>query len=178
MAGFLGGLITGLMCTVIGVYLTWLSGKGDRKKAKELADAQARIAQLEEEKRRWEVLERFTPRITVRGTPLNGQCITVTDSVPFRVAEVDYLNADGVPVSSQAVDLAGTSVQIAIDEAKVTEVQKQGCDPEDGSFSMSFRINIEVDGMTKSCLLPVKVAVNSAVKLESMPPLGMQLPSK
>jgi len=73
------------------------------------------------------------------------------------------------------INRTGTCVQVPIDESKVTEVQKQGCDPKDGSFSMSFRIHIEVDGMTKPCLLPVGVAVNSAVKLEPLP-LGMQLP--
>jgi len=174
MAGFFGGLITGLFFTAIGVYLTWVSGKVDRKKAKELADAQARIAQLEDEKKRWQALEGFTPRIEVRGTPRNGQFITVTDSLPFRVAEMDYLAADAVTVASQLVDQTGTSVNVPIDESKVSEVQKQGCDPEDGSFSMSFRIHIEVDGVTKPCLLPVKVAVNSSVKLEPMP-LGMPL---
>ena len=174
MAGFFGGLIIGLICTLVGIYLTWRAGKGDRKKARELADVQTRIAQLENEKRKWEVLERFTPRIAVRGVPPTSQFITVTDSVPFRVVEMDYLTADCVTVTSQFVNRAGTRVQIPIDEFKVTEVQKQGCDPGDGSFSMSLRIRIEVDGFTKSCFLPLKVAVNSSVKLEPMP-LGMQL---
>lgn len=174
MAGFFGGLITGLICTVVGMYLMWLSGKGDRRKARELADAQIRIAQLVEERIKWEALERFTPRIAVGGTPTNSQFITVSDSVTFRVAEMDYLTSNGVKVCSQVVDRAGTGVQIPIDESKVTEVQKQGCDPKDGSFSMSFRIHIEVDGVMKPCLLPVKVAVNSAHKLEPMT-LGMQL---
>jgi hypothetical protein len=173
MAGFLGGLVTGLVCAVIGIYLMWLAGKDDRKKARELAEAQIRIARLEEEKSKWQLLERFTPRITVRGMPTNDQFITVSDSVSFRVIKMDYLTANGVKVASQAVDRAGMDVQIPIDEFKATEVQKQGCDPEDGSFSMSFGIHVEVDGMTKTCLLPVKVAMNSAVKLEPM--LGMQL---
>ncbi|HYG98543.1 MAG TPA: hypothetical protein VD837_05375 [Terriglobales bacterium] len=177
MAGFFGGLIIGLICTFAGVTLTWLSGKGDRKKARELADAQARISELEEEKSKSEVLERFTPRIVVGGTPPSSQFITVTDSATFRVAEMDYLTSQGLKVSSQLVDRTGTSVQISIDESKVTEVQQQGCDPRDGSFSMSFRIHIEVDGVMKSCLLPVKVAVNSSVKLEPMP-LGMQLSNR
>jgi hypothetical protein len=177
MAGFISGLITGLICTVIGVYLTWLAGKGDRREAKELADAQLRIAQLEDEKNSWQALEGFTPRIALGGAPPTNQFITVTDSNLFRVAEMDYLNANGVEVASQLVNRAGTGVQISIDDSKVSEVQKQGCDPGDGSFSMSFRIHIEVNGRTKRFLLPVKVAVNSAVKLESMP-LGMQLPKK
>jgi hypothetical protein len=178
MAEFIGGLITGLVCMFVGIYLTWLSGKSDRTKAKELADAKIRIAQLEEEKNKWQLLERFAPRITVRGTPASGQFITVTDSAPFRVSEMDYLTADGIKIASQPVGQTGTGVQIPINESKVTEVQKQGCDPGDGSFSMSFGIRIEVNGMTKTCLLPVKVAVNSAVKLDPMPPLGMQLQKK
>lgn len=74
--------------------LVWLLGKRDRTKARKLTEAQERIAQLEEEKNKWQLLERFTPRITVRGTQTNGQFITVTDSVSFRVIEMDYLTAN------------------------------------------------------------------------------------
>jgi hypothetical protein len=168
MAGFFGGLITGLICTLVGIYLTWLAGKDDRRKARQLADAQTRISQLETEKSRREALEQFMPRIAVVGTPPSSQSITVTDSGRFRVAEMDYMTAEGVKVATQLVDRTGTVVQIPIDESSVTEVQKRGCDPRDGSFSMSFRIHIEVDGGMKPCLLPVKVAVNSVHKLEPM----------
>lgn len=125
--------------------------------------------ELEQEKNKWQLLERFAPRIAMGGMPPNNQFIKVTDSATFRVAEMDYLTGNGVKVSGQVVDRAGQGVQIPIDESKVTEVQKQGCDPGDGSFSMSFRIHIEVDGMIKPFLLPVKVAVNSKLSLEPMP---------
>lgn len=174
MAGFLGGLITGLLCAVVGMYLTWLFGRDDRRKARELDAAQIRIAGLEEERNQWRLMERFTPRIAVMGTPRNTQFVSVTDVVKFRVVEMEYLTANGSAVASQSVDQAGRSVQIPIDENKVTEVQNQGCDPTDGSFSMAFRLHIEVDGTMKPCLLPVKVAVNSLHRLEPMP-LGMQL---
>jgi hypothetical protein len=166
MAGFVGGLVAGLICGVGGAYLMWLSGKGDRTKARMLSDAQIRITQLEQEKIKWQLLERFAPRIALRGTPTSGQFITVSDSGPFRVVQMDYLNAGGVQIASDSVDRAGMSVQIPIDESKVTEIQRQDCSPEDGSFSMVFRIHVEVEGMTKTCVLPVKVAVNTAAKLE------------
>jgi hypothetical protein len=162
IAGFIGGLITGLICTIVGVYLTWFSGKSDRRNAAELIEAQARIAQLEEEKNKWKALERFTPRIAVGVTPSNNQYIRVTDSATFRVTEMDYLTTNGVKVTSHFVDQAGLDIKIPIDDLKVTEVQEQGCDSGDGSFSMLFRIHIEVDGMMKPCLLPVRVAMNSA----------------
>jgi hypothetical protein len=130
--------------------------------------------ELEQEKNKWQLLERFTPRIVVGGMPPNNQFIKVTDSATFRVVEMDYLSANGLKVSGQVVDRAGQGVQIPIDESKVTEVQKLGCDPGDGSFSMSFRIHIEVDGMTKPFLLSVRVAVNSKLSLEPMP-LGTML---
>jgi hypothetical protein len=177
MAGFIGGLTVGLICTATGVYVTWLRGKSDRRKATELADAQAKIAQLEEEKRNWQVLERFAPRIAVAGAPPNNQFIMVTNSAPFRVVEIDYLTAEGIKVTGHSVDRTGRGIQVPIDESKVTEVQKQGCDPSDGSFPMSFRIHVEFDGMTKAFLLPVTVAVNSALKLEPMP-LGIHPPKK
>ncbi len=169
MTGFISALITGLICMGIGAYLTWLWGKTDRKKARELTGAQIRIAQLEDEKNKLQILERFTPRIAVSGMPRNNQFISVTDSVTFRVIAMDYLTADGLKVTDQLVDRAGTGVQIPINESKVTEVQEQGCDATDGSFPMSFRIHIEVDGMAKAFLLPVRAAVNSAVKLKPLP---------
>ncbi len=172
MVAFTIGLITGLVCGAVAVYLAWLSGRDDRTKARLLSDAQAKAALLEQEAKKWKALEGFTPRITVAGAPPHNQFITVTDSAEFRVIEMEYLTATGLEMANQSVDRAGRSVQIPIDESKVTKVQEQGCDPNDGSFSMSFRIHIAVDGMTKPFLLPVKVALNSAVKLEPMP-LGL-----
>ncbi len=174
MAAFIFGLITGLSCGFIGIYLAWSSGKDDRAKARLLADARARITQLEEEAKQLKYLDGFIPRISVAGTPPNNQFIAVTDSTEFRINNVDYLTADGLEVATQLVDRSGRGIQIPIDESKVSEVQKHGCDPSDGSFSMSFRICIAVGEVTKPFLLPVKVAVNSDVRLEPMP-LGLPL---
>ncbi len=130
---------------------------------------------LEQDKTKWQ-LERFTPRIAIGGAPPSNQFITVTDAETFRVVEMDYLTANGTKAASQVIDRTGKGVQIPIDESKVTEVQKQGCDP-DGSFSMSFRLHLEVDGMVKPFLLSVRVGVNSTVGLEPMP-LGAPLRSR
>lgn len=123
---------------------------------------------LEQLMSKWQLLERFTPRIAIGGTPPSNQFITVTDSATFRVVEMDYLSSTGAKVASQSVDRSGKGVQIPIDEANVTEIQKLGSE-KDGSFSMSFRINIEFDGTTKPFLLPVRVAVNPKLNLEPTP---------
>ena len=130
---------------------------------------------LEQDKTKWQ-LERFTPRIAIGGAPPSNQFITVTDTATFRVVEMDYLTANGTKAATQVIDQTGKGVQIPIDESKVTEVQKQGCDP-DGSFSMSFRLYLEVDGMVKPFLLSVRVGVNSKLGLEPMP-LGTPLRSR
>jgi hypothetical protein len=156
----LAALIIGLICAAFGALLTWLFGAPDRKLARRALEfqtaasqAQLRVAELEAEQNRRDFFDRFTPDTKLHGASPKDQFLRVSAPEQFEISLVEYLNADGAKVASQAVTRsAATSIDIPIERANLTKIRNVGpvVSTWDRSASAVLRLTLHKDGLHKT----------------------------
>ena len=144
-------LTVGIAGALIGALVTYLLGAKDRRLARVAAEAQRKLAELEEDKRKWDSLERFSPKAFVVGEPPREQLIRLESEEEFEVTDVEYLTSKGVVVSRQSVRKAGKTIDVPVEDSRVLEIQMIGPrNSWDGSAHINFRIHLRVSGREKT----------------------------
>jgi len=150
-------LLIAAVGAIFGSLITWALGAGDRKLAKEVlaaqeaaGRAQAKIAELEGDRKEADTFTRFRPRIQILGAP-GQQSIKLEASEPFDVEEIEYLNGIEARVASEAVNRSGTGIEIPIITGYLTEVNNIGpwIDNSRMLTEIIFRFSIRQSGHSK-----------------------------
>lgn len=146
-------ILIAVVGAVVGSFVTWLLGSRDRTQAREalhlqqqLTGAQQRIAELETHRSLIDEVSRFSPRCSI----VSGALRLEADD-PFEVEPVDFLNANGVKVGTEAVGKTDKVFSIPIDHKHVISVMNMGpwVVTYDHSATIVFRIHLRKNGQRK-----------------------------
>src|SRR5712664_606364 len=107
-------VLLALAGAVLGSLVTWLLGLGgsrrETKAHEDLAKAQQRLAEVEEERATWErryrSLAAFAPAARLVGTSPDPQFIVIQASEPFEAVRLDYCIDTGATILSQTLSAA------------------------------------------------------------------------
>jgi hypothetical protein len=150
-------LLIAVIAALVGAAVSWALGSGDRKQARQalstqqaLLATQQRVAELEAERSQREALTSFVPRTRVfaHGT---DQFVRLEAAETFQVESMDYLNGTGAKFWSQSVDQTGISINIPLDQNRLTEIRNAGpwTNAWDHSAEASLRFDISKSGQPK-----------------------------
>jgi len=144
---------------ILGWLLQYLFPSRD---ARRLAEAQERLATIEQARAEWEEKYRrlvgFTPRTQIVGYGPGSQSIMINANEEFEALQLDYLLDDGVCVVSQNPDShRGREAQIPLISAHVGQVQGMRYDPHTGVAHIRLRVRVRVLGVEREVLIPARI---------------------
>jgi len=130
--------------------------------ARRLAEAQERLATIEQARAEWEEKYRrlvgFTPRTQIVEYGPSSQSIIINANEEFEAFQLDYLLDDGVCVVSQNLDShRGREAQIPLISAHVGRVQGMRYDPNSGVAHIRLRVRVRVLDAEHEVLIPARI---------------------